>query len=147
MFASLILTPTALSQSLTTLAVNSDPYLTGSIQGLPDPQTALPTAPAHPGDSSALGHQWNNIPGCTHPNGQQPESPPLLGTLMHEGIAPDMVPMSRSQAHAGPVMEPQSPSFRLSGRDLQPFLSPKPFHSLWGSPSTPLRRRIAVILR
>ena len=36
-------------------------YLTGGIQGRPGPQTALPTAPARPDDSSSFGHQWINI--------------------------------------------------------------------------------------
>ncbi len=135
-----VLTPTALSQSLTTLAVNTR-YLTGGIQGRPGPQTTLPTAPAH-GDSSDInGYTFSAV---LIQNGQQPESPPFLGALMHEVIAPDMVPMSRSQAHARAVMEPQSPAFRhgtFSPSCLQSLST-----RLWFT-FHPSQRSMAVILR
>ncbi len=53
---------------------------------------------------------------------QHPKRLAIVGAVSDEVIGPDMVGPLRPQTDAGTVVEPQTPAFRLFGRDLQPLL-------------------------
>src|SRR5690606_22489113 len=61
---------------------------------------------------------------------QHPERPAIVGAVSDEVIRPDMVVPLRPQTDARAVVEPQTPAFRLFGRDLQPLTSPDPLNTL-----------------
>lgn len=52
-----------------------------------------------------------------------------MGSVHHEIVGPDMIPVLGPLSDTGTVVEPKSPSFRLFLGDFQPFPSPDAFHS------------------
>src|SRR5664280_2020145 len=65
-----------------------------------------------------------------------------MGAVSDEVIGPDMVGPLRPQTDAGAVIEPQTSSLRLFGRDLQPLTSPDPLNPLLvHRPASPAKQR------
>jgi len=76
-----------------------------------------------------------------HPDGQalmrelvdhveHPVLPSVMGAILHEVIAPDVVGSLGSQPDAGSLGKPQTPSLGLFGRHFQPLPSPDPLDPL-----------------
>ena len=63
---------------------------------------------------------------------QHPERLAIVGAVSDEVIGPDMV--GPLQTDAGTVVEPQTPAFRLFGRDLQPLAPPDPLNTFFVHP-------------
>ena len=61
---------------------------------------------------------------------EHPVLAPVLGAVLDEVIAPHMVCMLGPQAHARAVGEPQTPTFRLLGRHLEPRTPPDALYPL-----------------
>ena len=61
---------------------------------------------------------------------QQSERSTIVGPLIKEIIAPDVVPMFRAQSHAGTVVQPESPSGLLFWQPFQTFPTPGSLHPI-----------------
>jgi hypothetical protein len=61
---------------------------------------------------------------------EQPEPAPVVGAVLDEVVAPDVVGPLRAQADAGAVREPQPPALGLARRHFQPFAAPDALHPL-----------------
>ena len=55
---------------------------------------------------------------------QCPEDLPVVGSVMHEVVRPDMVAIFRPQSHARPVIQPEPSFLRLLHRHFQPLTPP-----------------------
>jgi hypothetical protein len=53
-----------------------------------------------------------------------------MGSIHHEVIGPDMVPILRPFPNAGTVRQPEARSLGLFLRHFQPFLAPNPLDAL-----------------
>src|SRR5512143_1001730 len=53
-----------------------------------------------------------------------------MGAVCHEIIGPDMMAMGGPEPDARPIVEPETSSFGLLLRNLQPLLAPDAFHPL-----------------
>jgi len=58
-----------------------------------------------------------------------------------------MIPALRPQPDAGPVIQPESPAWLLSGRNFQTFAFPDPLHTIFADPPARLlqQRRNAPV--
>ena len=61
---------------------------------------------------------------------QHPELAPVVRSLLHEVVRPDVVRVFWSEADAGAVSQPEPPLLGLLMRHLQALASPDPLHSL-----------------
>lgn len=57
---------------------------------------------------------------------EHPDLPPVMGARLDEVVGPDMVGTLRLEPDARSVVEPQTASLRLPGRNFQPLPSPDP---------------------
>ena len=53
----------------------------------------------------------------------------VIGAILHEVVAPDMVRPARPKADAGPVVQPKPGPLGLSTWNLEPLASPDPLHT------------------
>ena len=53
-----------------------------------------------------------------------------MGPVLNQVMGPEMVPVGRSQANAGPVIQPGPAAFRLFPQDFQPVAPPFALHPL-----------------
>jgi hypothetical protein len=70
------------------------------------------------------------FPGILIDHVQDPKGNSVVGSGLHEIIAPDMLRKERFQPDYRTIIEPQSSPFGLFLRDFQPFSAPDPLHSL-----------------
>jgi len=61
---------------------------------------------------------------------QDPERFAVVRAVSDEVVGPDMVGSLRPQTDARAIIEPQTPAFRLFGRNLQPLTPPYPLDTL-----------------
>src|SRR5271157_5004024 len=65
-----------------------------------------------------------------------------MGHRAHEVVAPNVIRMLRSQSHARPVVQPQSPAGPLFLRYLQPFATPDALYPIFAHlPAITLQQR------
>lgn len=76
----------------------------------------------------ALDHGRQAFTGILIAHIQNAKGPAIMGAVVHEIVALDMVRILGSQSHARAIVEPQASAFELSGRNLQALLLPDPFH-------------------
>ena len=67
---------------------------------------------------ASLHHKGQALPAVFVDDGQDPQGTPVMGPVGHKVIRPDMIPMSRSKADAGTVIEPQAAPLPLSPGNL-----------------------------
>jgi len=60
----------------------------------------------------------------------------IVRAVCHEIIGPDMMAMGGPEPHTRPIIEPETSTFGLLLRNLQPILTPDAFHPLMIDPPT-----------
>ena len=63
-------------------------------------------------------------------NQPHPACPPVMIAVLDEGVTPHMFCLVSPQAPAGAVGVPPAPTFRFSGRHLEPLTPPDPLDPL-----------------
>src|SRR5687768_13481387 len=72
--------------------------------------------PAHPDGETLMRELVDDV--------QHPVLPSVMGAILHEVIAPDVVGLFGSHPDTGSIVEPQTPSLGLFSRHFQPLPSP-----------------------
>ena len=81
------------------------------------------------GPDPTLNHHVYTLPCVFVDNRQYFERPSIMGTGSHKIIRPNMVSVCRPKPHAGSIIKPQTTSFGLLLRDLEPLLTPDAFYA------------------
>jgi len=80
------------------------------------------------GSQPSFDSDGHTVPRVFVHNREELHRSPIFGSGCHEVVRPHMIRMLRSQPDTGAIGQPEPPTRGLFLRDLQPCLSPDPFH-------------------
>jgi hypothetical protein len=63
-------------------------------------------------------------------NVECPERFPIIGSMMHKVVGPDVIAILRAQPDARPVIQPEPPLLWLFPGHFKPLTPPQTFHTL-----------------
>lgn len=78
---------------------------------------------------TAAHYNGQTLSGVLINHGEHFKGPPIMGTGSHKVIRPNMVSVCRPKPNAGSIIKPQTASFGLLLRDLEPLLTPDAFYA------------------
>ena len=88
-----------------------------------------------------------SLPRVLVEDGQHAYGSSIMGLVGHEVVGPDVIPVTRPQTDARPVVEGEPASLRLPLRHVEPLLTPNALHALviHSPPLAPQKHRHAPV--